>query len=30
MEDLIMECWGKNSNVLEKVREDIMEEDNGR
>jgi hypothetical protein len=30
MEDLIMERWDKNSNVFEKAREDIMEEDNGR
>jgi hypothetical protein len=30
MEDLIMECWGKNSNVFEKARKDIVEEGNGR
>jgi hypothetical protein len=30
MEDLIMECWGKNSNVFEKAREDIMGKGNGR
>jgi hypothetical protein len=28
MEDLTMECWGKNSNVFEKAREDIMGEGN--
>jgi hypothetical protein len=25
MEDLMVECQGKNSNVLEKAREDMME-----
>jgi hypothetical protein len=28
IEDLTMECWGKNSNVFEKAREDMMEESN--
>jgi hypothetical protein len=30
MEDLITEGQGKNSNVFEKVREDMMEEGNGK
>jgi hypothetical protein len=30
MEDVIMEGWGKNSNVVEKAREDMMEEGNGK
>jgi hypothetical protein len=30
MEDLIMEHWGKNSNVLEKPREDLMGEGNSK
>jgi hypothetical protein len=28
IEDLMIECSGKNSNVFEKAREDIMEESN--
>jgi hypothetical protein len=30
MEDLIMEGRGKNSNVFEKAREDMIEEGNGK
>jgi hypothetical protein len=30
MEDLMMERWGKNSNVFEKAREDMMREGNSK
>jgi hypothetical protein len=29
MEDLIMEGWGRNLNVFEKAREDMIEESKG-
>jgi hypothetical protein len=30
MEDLIIECWGKNSDVFEKARKDMMGEGNSK
>jgi hypothetical protein len=30
MEELTMEGWGKNSNVFEKAREDMMKKGNDR